>query len=194
MFVTKSIRKTALAVVLATLVGWCSFIYLRSNVSNNCVVAQLLPSTSCEPARIIAQDWYCLIDPICASPFYHADLNNMAPKWQGSATYLADPSLGAHDGYRSFGLINFALFATAVAGLALILKTSRNRHLLRVSVGLFMWTLLEWVRWSYSIWSLTQNYSGLNIFVQPVTYLGLILTALPLLVVGWWARSPSKGC
>ena len=113
----------------------------------------------CTPKVLISNDPYCLVDPVCVSPIYRGDSGANVPEWQGSETYLNDPTLGSHNSYRAFALLNWALFNLLV-GAALAATLVAPSHMgPTIWAGVITWYVLEWLRWSHTVWVLTGKYS-----------------------------------
>jgi hypothetical protein len=179
-------------VALATFLCWSAFYHLRPPVIKQCVVAESLSRPECTPGLIMSRDPYCVIDPVCVSPFYRASERNIAPRWQGAATNLLDPSLGGHDGYQAFALVNFGLFVLLAVSVAYLLKLGRARYFHWVAFGLSVWVLLEWLRWTFLTWKLTREFTAENPLGLSTGYVGLVVTAIPLVVVAWISLSRKR--
>jgi hypothetical protein len=178
-------------VVSVVALGWFAFAHFRSaaTVAPNCVVGGASEPPVCTPDWIIGRDPYCVVDPTCVSPFYQRSRDDLFPHWQGEATSLWDPSLGGHEGYESIAVVNFGLFVLAVIVMVALLRFVRTDVRFIAMLALLVWCLLEWARWSYAIWTYTREFgpfSPEHYLKSPYTYLGLIVTAIPVFAVGWF--------
>jgi hypothetical protein len=177
--------RTVFIVVLATALFWAALFYIRLPIIKQCVVAESMSDSDCTPFQILSHDPYCIIDPVCVSPFYRASADEMVPRWQGTVTNLLDPSLGGHGGYQAFALVNFALFTLLTVGVAYLLKIGQGKHFRWLAFGLCVWVFLEWTRWAFVTWMMTGDFTNENLLSLPATYVGVVATAAPLVTVVW---------
>jgi hypothetical protein len=72
-------------------------------------------------------------------------------------------------------------------GLVRLLHTT-TRVEFELVLAVLVWCLLEWARWVHTLWGDTQAHSDVNLLSEPITYVGLLVTALPALTVFWFLR------
>jgi hypothetical protein len=139
--------------------------------------------------RDISHDYpYCLIDPVCISPFartsyqygYGYGLDGI-----GDPGVIATPVL-------MFAWPNLFMFIVGFGGIVLVAYTCLP-HPPKTYVVLFatVWYALELCRWSEAIWRYAQVGYGDRFLVQPITYLVLAGVLLPI-GLSVYAQSASR--
>lgn len=152
----KQFALVALAIIVSCAL-WFALTSLRGRQQDHC------QRTDCRTGiGYIAHDPYCLVDPVCAAPYY--DARHAKPAhWQGMA-WLHGDSLDGW-GLRVLSPFNYALFVlsvSAIASVAVQKIPSRSVRKLMIS-GLATLLLLEILRWYLIILS----YDALLYWLSP---------------------------
>lgn len=159
---------------LATFVALFGLSSLRSELLASCRV----PDACSTAIQYFEHDPYCVIDPVCASPFYEDDWSGMAPRWQGLA-WLQDELLIKEHGLEALAVPNYVLFMlfSCLAVAAVAWKVSRPHARTILLTAIFSWVVLEILRWFAVISSVDPTVSFFN------WELGIVLT----MSVAWLA-------
>jgi hypothetical protein len=140
----------------------------------------------CHLSRIYGRDPYCLVDPVCVSPFFTLaggprGSGSGVPAWQGIYV-LSDPLLVDYDPLLMVALPNFVVFALlwAVALYAIHqIRSPGVRSYLALSLCLFY--ALEGTRWMFTLVRLSQQTSYTSTASSAATYAVATLFATPLI-------------
>jgi hypothetical protein len=168
---------TNLSVILLSFMLWLALAVTRTTLQGSCVIRD-----SCTFVEIVGRDPYCLLDPVCIAPLCVPPASG-EPTWQG--TYLvADPLLLTGNPLRTLALPNFLAFSAVMSlAVAVITNLVRRREVRRkIIVAFTVFWALEIIRWLVTVWMVATVTPGNVFFRDPLTYVGVTILVLPMVV------------